>query len=134
MKAISRPVDGFTNEVQVREHTLVADEPATAGGNDRGPTPQEMLAAALASCTAITVQMYAGRKGWELPGLEVGVDYQPGDKGACAHFDVTLRLPAELSDEQIQRLHTIAGKCPVHRTLTECTVTDHVETKDEPRD
>lgn len=107
----------FEHQVRIREHRLVSDEPADAGGDDLGPSPQELLAAALASCTAITVQMYAERKGWDLTGMEVDCDYQPSERGRPTHFDLVMRLPDALTDEQVQRLKVIAAKCPVHRTL-----------------
>lgn len=128
MRAVSRPVEGFTNEVELGSHGVLVDEPEETGGNNRGPTPQQLLAAALASCTAITVQMYAGRKGWQLEGFEVAVDYEPEAKGECSRFEVILRLPKELGPDQLERLEVIAGKCPVHRTLAgDIAVSDRVE-------
>ncbi len=103
--------------VQVRDHELVVDEPEVAGGTDEGPDPQELLAVSLASCTAITMEMYAARKGWDIGPIEVEVDYLPAERGAPTRFDMVLRLPDELTDEQVQRLQVIAAKCPVHRTL-----------------
>ena len=78
-------------------HTLIVDEPENMGGGDSGPTPQQLLAMSLASCTAITVEMYADRKQWDVGRLEVEVDYEPDAKGRCARFDVLLKLPAALS-------------------------------------
>jgi len=78
MRATSRRVDGrLEQDVEVREHRLTADEPKDHGGYDSGPSPQELLAASLASCTAITMEMYAQRKGWEVGEIEVDVDYEP---------------------------------------------------------
>ena len=99
------------------------------GGDDLGPTPQEMIEGALAACTAITLRMYGGRKGWDLDGLEVVAESAPGERGACGPFVVTLRLPNGLSDEQVRRLRVIAAKCPVHRTLASpeaCVIEDRV--------
>ncbi len=129
-RAVAQRRDGYTHEVVIRDHTIVADEPRDGGGNDRGPTPQELLTGALAACTAITVEMYADRKGWELGDLRVVAESEPGEKGACGPFTVTMHLPPELSDEQVERLREIAGKCPVHRTLASpeaCAVDERVE-------
>ncbi|MEX2194583.1 MAG: OsmC family protein [Thermoleophilaceae bacterium] len=117
MRAVSRRLDALRNEVQVRTHELVADEPVEEGGEDAGPSPQELLAASLASCTAITMEMYAKRKGWEIGEVVVDVDYEPAQRGSVTKFDMVIRLPKELPDEQRERLLQIAAKCPVHRTL-----------------
>lgn len=119
IRATARRRQGFHHEVQVGGHVVVSDEPTESGGSDAGPSPTRLLAASLASCTAITVEMYAQRKGWELPGFEVTVDFAGTPEGGDpAHFMVNLGLPAELSAEQVGRIRTIAAKCPVHRTLT----------------
>ena len=107
----------FTHTIDVRQHSLVADEAADLGGDDEGPSPQELLAASLASCTAVTMEMYAQRKGWEIGKIEVEVDYTPAERGCPTKFKLSLRLPAETTDEQRERLQVIANKCPVHRTL-----------------
>ncbi|MFL5829653.1 MAG: OsmC family protein [Solirubrobacteraceae bacterium] len=107
----------FTHTVDVRQHQLVADEPREHGGDDEGPSPQELLAASLASCTAVTVEMYAKRKGWDLGPVEVVCDYAPAERGCPTKFTVELRLPAACSQEQVEKLRVIAAKCPVHRTL-----------------
>jgi putative redox protein len=117
MRAVARQTKGFTHELEVREHTLTADEPKEEGGDDAGPSPQELLAASLASCTAITMEMYAQRKGWNTDGLEVDVDYTPADRGSPTRFNMVMRMPAHLSEEQVEKLRVIAAKCPVHRTL-----------------
>ena len=117
MRAIAIGKGKFEHEIRVRGHRLIADEPEDAGGKDLGPSPEEMLAAALASCTAITMQMYAERKGWDLTGAEVDCDYQPSERGRPTSFELILRLPESLSDEQVERLKVIAAKCPIHRTL-----------------
>jgi putative redox protein len=96
---------------------LNCDEPADVGGDDAAPSPQELLAASLASCTAVTIEMYAARKDWDLGHVEVECEYVPAERGCPTKFTLTLRLPAGLSDEQVQRLKVIATKCPVHRTL-----------------
>lgn len=117
MNASAQRIDGFRHVVKVRQHRVNCDEPVDQGGEDTAPSPQELLAASLASCTAVTMEMYANRKGWDLGSVEVACDYTPAERGCPTKFTVTLRLPADLSDEQVQRLKVIATKCPVHRTL-----------------
>jgi putative redox protein len=117
MRAISIRRGDFEHEVRIREHRLTADEPLDQGGKDLGPSPEELLAASLASCTAITMQMYAQRKGWDMTGVEVDCDYTPAERGRPTKFDLVLRLPESLTDEQADKLVVIAAKCPIHRTL-----------------
>ena len=117
MRAIARQREKFTHDLKVRQHRLTADEPEGSGGDDMGPSPQELLAASLASCTAITIEMYAKRKGWNIGDVEVDVDYEPAQKGSPTKFTMAVRLPKELPEEQGERLMQIAAKCPVHRTL-----------------
>ncbi|MFL5517382.1 MAG: OsmC family protein [Gemmatimonadales bacterium] len=103
--------------VQVREHQVTVDEPATSGGEDAGPDPRELLAVSLASCTAITMEMYATRKGWDIGRVEVDVEYTPAERGCPTKFELIMRLPDDLPEEQVERLAVIAAKCPVHRAL-----------------
>lgn len=118
MKAsVRRNGSSLRHTVQVRDHRLTVDEPLESGGEDSGPDPQELLAVSLASCTAITIEMYAARKGWDIGNVEVDVQYSPAERGTPTKFDVVLRLPEDLPDEQVERLQVIAAKCPVHRTL-----------------
>jgi putative redox protein len=117
--ARARRIGALKAEVEVDGHTFVVDEPVADGGTDEGPSPTRLLTASLASCTAITIQMYAGRKGWDMDGLEVAAEFDGSPKGAdTAHFRVHLTLPPGLDEEQVDRIRTIAAKCPVHRTLT----------------
>jgi putative redox protein len=117
MKATARRSGTFTHDVAVREHRIKADEGQDVGGGDEAPSPQELLAASLASCTAITVEMYAQRKGWDIGEIEVEAEYTPAERGAPTRFKLVLRLPKSLSAEQVERLSVIAAKCPIHRTL-----------------
>jgi putative redox protein len=117
MKATARRVNGYRHDVTVREHHLQSDEPKDKGGEDSGPSPQELLAASLASCTAVTMQMYADRKGWDLGETEVSVDYTPAERGSVTKFSLVMRFPESVTEEQVERLKVIAAKCPVHRTL-----------------
>ena len=117
MHASAQRISGYRHVVKVRQHRLSSDEPVAAGGSDAAPSPQELLAASLASCTAATMEMYAARKGWNLGDVEVECEYTPSERGCPTKFSLTLRLPSDLTDEQVQRLKIIATKCPVHRTL-----------------
>ena len=117
MHASAQRIGGYRHVVKVRQHRLNSDEPVETGGDDDAPSPQELLAASLATCTAVTMEMYAARKGWQLREVEVEVEYTPAERGCPTKFSLTLRLPSDLSDEQVQRLKVIATKCPVHRTL-----------------
>ena len=103
--------------IDVRSHHLAADEPVDVGGDDSAPSPQELLAASLASCTAITIEMYAQRKGWDLGHVEVECEYTPAERGCPTKFELVLRLPPDASEEKVEKLRVIAAKCPVHRTL-----------------
>ena len=117
MRAVARQREKFTHDVKAGDHTITVDEPVESGGQDEGPSPQELLAASLASCTAITMEMYAQRKGWNTSGLAVDVQYTPAERGCPTKFELVLKMPAHLDEEQIGRLQVIAAKCPVHRTL-----------------
>jgi putative redox protein len=98
MRAVAQQREKYTHDVKAGSHAITVDEPTDAGGDDLGPSPQELLAAALASCTAVTMEMYAERKGWDTS-------------------ELIYKMPAHLDEEQIERLQVIAAKCPVHRTL-----------------
>ena len=120
MRAIARRADGtLKHEIEFSnaDHQVVADEPEENGGTDEGPNPQELLAASLASCSAITMEMYAIRKGWDVGEVVVDVDYEPAQRGSPTKFHMKVKLPKEVPQEQAQRLMQIVAKCPVHRTL-----------------
>ena len=130
MRIVARRTEGFAHEIEIEGgHTLRIDEPAEAGGTDTGPRPTQLLAASLAGCTAITVEMYADRKGWDVGSIEVDVDVSY-DGPVPSTFAVALKLPRELSEEQRERLLVVAGKCPVHKVLVgeaSVTVTERLE-------
>ena len=115
--ASSRRRKGFETEISIRDHRLTIDETAEDGGGDAGPTPTELLAASLASCAAITLEMYADRKGWDLGEVVVEVDYEPAQRGSPTKFVMNVRLPKELPEQQREKVMQVAAKCPVHRTL-----------------
>ena len=117
MRATAHRTNHFVHQVDVRHHQLLADEPTDLGGDDEGPSPQELLAASLASCTAITIEMYARRKGWDIGPVEIECEYVPAERGCPTKFRLDFRFPSGCTEEQIERLRVIAAKCPVHRTL-----------------
>ena len=122
---------GHLHDVEVDGHVLVVDEPTEEGGTNEGPSPTRLLAASLASCTAITIGMYADRKEWDIEDLEVAVDFEGTPAGAeTAKFKIRLDLPDGLDEDQINRIRTIAAKCPVHRTLTGRVEIELVDEKD----
>lgn len=116
-QAVSTRTGTFKQSVRIRDFQLTADEPTAIGGSDAGPSALELLAASLASCTAVTMEMYASHKGWDIGDVEVEAQFSPADRGCPTRFGLVLRFPENLSDEQVQRLQVIAAKCPVHRVL-----------------
>jgi len=119
----ARRIAGLAHEIDLGdERAIVIDEPAADGGTDTGPRPSQLLASSLAGCTAITMELYAERKGWDLDGLEVSADMRSEGDGLPAHampthFTVEVALPDGLDDEQRRKLMVIAEKCPVHKLL-----------------
>ncbi len=99
-------------DLRTGAHQLVADEPATNGGDDTGPSPFGLVLSGLAACTAMTLRMYAERKGWTLTAIEVDVRYNVGDNDE-ASIERTITLPADLATEQRDRLADIAERTPV---------------------
>lgn len=130
MKATARRItqQGLAHEVEIRGHHFVVDEPTDAGGENEGPCPQELLAASLASCTAVTMEMYAKHKGWDVGQIEVECNFTVAERGSPTKFALTLRVPEACGEEQLERLRVIAAKCPIHRTLDgEVMFTERVE-------
>ena len=117
----------FTQQIVVGKHAFYADEPVAAGGDDAGPSPYQLLSAALGACTSMTMRLYADRKGWPLDRASVRVDHDKIHAEDCAEcetreglvdsFTRELTLEGALDDEQKKKLLEIADKCPVHRTL-----------------
>jgi putative redox protein len=120
--------DGFAQEISAGAHHLRSDEPASAGGTDSGPTPYDLLLAALGSCTSMTVAMYARRKQWPLERVTVRLRHSRVHAEDCAAcetegpqltiIDRDIVLDGALGEDQRRRLLAIANRCPVHRTLT----------------
>lgn len=128
MKVAARRIKGFAHEIELEGgHELVVDEPEDRGGTDTGPRPTQLLASSLAGCIAITMEMYAERKGWDLAELEVSVEVSY--EGAVPNdYEVSISLPDGLDEEQRRRLLVIATKCPVHQVLAgEASVRVHEE-------
>lgn len=113
---------GYLQEIRARQHALRSDEPATVGGADGGPTPVELLLAALGACTATTLRMYAERKGWPLG--EIRVDPRLVEEGGARRIDRRIRVGAGLAEDARRRLLEIAAKTPVTRMVTEGTPVD----------
>jgi putative redox protein len=130
MKVVARRREGYAHDVEVEGgHVIRVDEPMAAGGTDTGPSPTRLVAAGLAGCVAVTMEMYAERKGWEIGPVEVDVDVTYRDYEPLS-FAVTLRLPGGLSEEQRERLLVIARRCPVHKLIageTEVVIADEIE-------
>jgi putative redox protein len=123
----------FAVDISVGSHVLTGDEPAAEGGGDLGPSPHDLLTAALAECTAMTMRWYARQQGWPLERVEVTVTHRKGGPGATSPrqdmFTKTLHLVGpELTAEQHAKLRDIAAKCPVQRTLEG---TPHIRTLEE---
>lgn len=121
MKAIAQATVQSTNvnyrqEISTEGHALIADEPVSGGGKNAGPAPYDYLLAGLGACTAITLRMYAERKGWDLGDLRVDLVLLKDREGET-RIERTLHTNAPLSDEQWERLLEIAGKTPVTKTI-----------------
>ena len=106
-------------QVEVGGQSFIGDEPVAAGGTGLGPAPHDLLSAALAECTVLTLRLYADRKGWPLEAVEAQVSHEvQADATPRDLFRRTVRLTGPLDEEQRARLLEIAERCPVHRTLT----------------
>ena len=118
---------GYRTAITSRGFDLVADEPASAGGTEAGPTPYDFLSMALGTCRSMTLRMYADRKKWPLQGVTVDVSHDRIHAADCAdckskderldRLSRSITLEGPLDDAQKTRLLEIANWCPVHRTL-----------------
>lgn len=125
---VVRSHGGFRVDVEAGAHKFVADEPASAGGTDEGPTPYDFLSAALGACTSMTLHFLAKRENIPLEGVEVTITNDRMYAKDCAdcitqsgyihRFDVQIRLRGSLTPEQRERLMSTAKRCPVYKTLT----------------
>lgn len=110
----------FVNAVRIGPHHMLADEPASVGGDGLGPDPYEFVIAGLGACTAMTVRLYADRKGWPLLRVSVRVRHAERLSAGAARdvFERVIHLEGDLSEEERGRLMDIAERCPVSRTLS----------------
>lgn len=125
---VVRSKGSFRNEVEAGRHRFVVDEPVQAGGQDEGPTPYDLLAAALAGCTSMTLVFYARREKLPLEAVNVTVTHDRSHARDCAdcmtksgfihRFNVQIELFGPLAEEQRQKLLGVAGRCPVAKTLS----------------
>jgi len=128
--------DHYHTDIAAGRHMLVADEPEGVGGTDHGPDPYALLLSAIGACKAITVRMYADRKGWPLDRLAIDLSHQrqhardcedcEQEEGMISVIDCTLTADGDLSNEQRARLTEIANMCPVHKTITGA---NHIRTR-----
>jgi putative redox protein len=109
--------DHYKTVLQSDTNTILADEPASVGGTDLGFSPDELLASALAACTAITLRMYADRKNYSLEQIEVTVSVHWDKEKNITVMHKTLHFTGNLKPEEIKRLKDIADKCPTHKVL-----------------
>jgi putative redox protein len=118
---------GFRTDITAGPFAFVADEPVALGGTGMGPTPYELLLAALSSCMAMTLRMYADRKGWPLESVRIMLRTERAHEKDCENCEASevgiprvsrrIDLAGPLTDEQRTRLHQIADRCPVKQTL-----------------
>lgn len=118
---------GYKTAINIRQHTVMADELISDGGTDTAPTPMEIMLGTVGACVAVTTQAYAKRKNWPLEGVSVELDMERikredypayrGDAPFIHEIREAIHFDGPLTDEQRARLMEIAGKCPVHRTL-----------------
>jgi putative redox protein len=126
-RVVVRTGTGLRTDVTANDYALVADEPASVGGTGSGPTPYDYLLAALGSCTAMTVRMYADRKRWPLESVTAHLSHKKVHARDCEecetrnrridYIGLELELAGPLEESQRRRLLEIAERCPVHRTL-----------------
>ena len=105
----------YANRVTMGSHSLISDEPERLGGENLGPNPFDLLGAALAACTSMTIRMYAERKGWDVQNLTVSVDHQR-DRGHDT-FTRIISFDGPLGEEERERLIDVSHRCPVHRVM-----------------
>jgi putative redox protein len=106
----------YRTELKVRKHTIISDEPEDVGGKDVGPRPGDFYRMSLASCTAITLRMYANRKNFDVEKVQVSVSTEEGEGKTILHTNI--KISGNLDEAQRNRLLQIAKLCPVHKVFT----------------
>ncbi len=130
--------NNLEHEAKINDHTVIFDEPKDLGGDNKGASPYNILLAALGACTSITMLMYARKHGWELNDVEIELQHERIHAEDCKTCETrtgkldkiikNIKIKGNLNEEQKNRLLEIAGKCPVHRTLThENLIIDKIE-------
>lgn len=116
--------------ITARQHSLIGDEPENHGGSDLGMTPSELLLASLGECTAITLRMYADRKGWDVSSVKVHLNLtEMSTEDKTTHIHRNIHIEGNISDEQRQRIMQIANVCPIHKVLSNAiAITTQVDT------
>src|SRR5436305_4592828 len=119
---------GFAQKIEIGPYQIVADEPVSYGGTDTGPSPYDLILAALGACTSMTIGLYARKRNWPVEKITVSLKHSKihakdceeceTKEGRIDRIEMEIHLDGRLSDEQRARLMEVAGKCPVHQTLT----------------
>ncbi|MFV0564421.1 MAG: OsmC family protein [Flavobacteriaceae bacterium] len=120
MKTITATIgtQKYKTEIQAKNHIVIADEPEDLGGKNLGFTPTELLESALAACTAMTLRMYADKKGWDLQHVEINVGFKRNISTQQLTFKKDIKLTGNLNQEQRQRLLEMGANCPIEKMLT----------------
>lgn len=129
MTVTARSLENLQVEIQASNHHILADEPLSAGGEDKGPSPYDLLLSSLAACKVMTVHLYARRKKWPVETVTLTVSHRKVAADQCEDCETEGKAPVDiieceisfegaLDEVQINRLAEIADRCPVHRTLT----------------
>ena len=129
MTVTARSLDNLQVQIQASNHHILADEPLTAGGEDKGPSPYDLLLSSLAACKVMTVHLYARRKQWPVETVSITLNHRKVSANECEDceteglakvdiIDCEISFEGNLDEAQIKRLAEIADRCPVHRTLT----------------
>jgi putative redox protein len=132
-EVLVRHIKNYQQEARAGQHVIIIDEAKDVGGDGKGPDPYDLLLFALGGCTAMTITMYARRKGWALDGVQVKLSHEKIHAADCTECEIqegkldqiakTIYLKGDLTQEQREHLLEIAERCPVNKTLTtECRV------------
>ncbi len=129
MTVTAHSLQNLQVQIQASNHHILADEPESAGGEDKGPNPYDLLLSSLAACKVMTVHLYARRKQWPVETVSITLNHRKVSANECEDceteglakvdiIDCEISFEGELDEAQIKRLAEIADRCPVHRTLT----------------